>query len=33
VYSLPMYFRTLMPFLINMAIPPLFPEGLRSSKT
>jgi hypothetical protein len=33
VYSFPMYFKTLIPLRINMAIPPLFPEGLRSSKT
>ena len=33
VYSLPIYFITFMPFLTSMAMPPRFPDALRSSKT
>ncbi len=32
-YSFPMYLRILMPFLISIAIPPLWPFSLRSSYT
>jgi hypothetical protein len=33
VYSFPMYLITFMPFLTSMAMPPRFPDFLRSSQT
>jgi hypothetical protein len=33
VYSFPIYFNTFRFFLTNIAMPPLLPDALRSSKT